>query len=352
MVEITVRAADSSLAMEEVQKKLGDDALIISTSKKDGKIEIVATDDEQTLKKKEIEPLLLGEAYKTNTFDEVLQKKLNVSTAGDKNVFDSQSIFKDRLNKIVSDIYDLNVLFDESMSLNTQKISLLSQLQTIGFRRKTLDSLGIKDNAISPEVATKKIAKAFVAGKAGKFETSNLYLIVGDRLVGKSTFAEKFLHLMVNTQSERDFSLVQDSKLRKLDVLLRDLGATLDDEGNSEKALILDLTDENTGSNNYFKKVISNKYNFNVSVIRIMEVGRSYEYLVSSPQYQAVFPEYVAFSKLDICDLSVPEISAMIDMKNQCMFLAGIDDKTEGLYFAKVDQIASFLMNKFKDEHG
>ena len=219
---------------------------------------------------------------------------MNVSTAGDKNVFDFQTTVKDRLNKIVSDISDLNVLFDESMSLNTQKISLLSQLQTIGFRRKTLDSLGIKDNAISPDVATKKIAKAFVAGKAGKFETSNLYLIVGDRLVGKSTFAEKFLHLMLNTQSERDFSLVQDSKLRKLDVLLQDLGASLDDE-EQQKAVILDLTDENTGSNNHFKKVISNKYNFNVSVIRIMEVGRSYEYLVSSPQYQAVFPEYVAF---------------------------------------------------------
>ena len=84
-----------------------------------------------------------------------------------------------------------------------------------------------------------------------------------------------------------------------------------------------------------FKKVISNKYNFNVSVIRIMEVGRSYEYLVSSPQYQVLFQEYVAFSKLDVCDLSIPEISAMIDMKNQCMFFSGIDDKTRRIIFCK-----------------
>ena len=43
MTEITVRAADSSLAMEEIQKKLGDNAFIISTRKTGGHIEIVAT---------------------------------------------------------------------------------------------------------------------------------------------------------------------------------------------------------------------------------------------------------------------------------------------------------------------
>ena len=56
MAEIKVRAADSSLAMDEVQKRLGDDALIISTTKKDGQIEIIATDDALAVRKNEIEP--------------------------------------------------------------------------------------------------------------------------------------------------------------------------------------------------------------------------------------------------------------------------------------------------------
>ena len=33
MAEITVRAIDSALAMEEIQKRLGDEALIISTKR-------------------------------------------------------------------------------------------------------------------------------------------------------------------------------------------------------------------------------------------------------------------------------------------------------------------------------
>ena len=46
MVEITVKALDSASAMEEVEKRLGSDALIVSTNKVDGHIEIVATNDE------------------------------------------------------------------------------------------------------------------------------------------------------------------------------------------------------------------------------------------------------------------------------------------------------------------
>ena len=51
MVEIKVQASDSAAAMEEVEKRLGSDALIVSTTKVDGKIEIVATNrkpDSQT----------------------------------------------------------------------------------------------------------------------------------------------------------------------------------------------------------------------------------------------------------------------------------------------------------------
>ena len=54
MAEITVRAIDSALAMEEVQKRLGDDALIISTQRIDGQIEITATDEEVIKPEKEI----------------------------------------------------------------------------------------------------------------------------------------------------------------------------------------------------------------------------------------------------------------------------------------------------------
>ena len=352
MAEIKVRAADSSLAMEEVQKRLGDDALIISTSKKDGQIEIIATNDEPVLKKNVNEPLILGEAFKTSNFDQILRKTVNASNRQGVNSPDFEITLDDRLDNIISDMTELKSLMSASVPSGDPKIDILSQLQMIGFRKKVLTDVGITDKETSPEFATKKIAKAFVSGKSAKFENSNVYLILGDKLVGKSTFAEKFFNLMSSTQTERDFELVQEHKPRKLDGLIRELIKSVDGGGISKRALVLDHSDLNSNSSELFKSLVSKKQNLNVSVIRIIEVGKSYEFLINTPRYQAVFPEYVAFSKLDLCDLSVSEISAMLEMKSQCMFLSGNDAGREGLYFAKVDQVGSFLLNKLKDEHG
>ena len=48
MAKIKVKAPDSATAMEEVIRRLGVDALIVSTKSVDGQIEMIATDDNQT----------------------------------------------------------------------------------------------------------------------------------------------------------------------------------------------------------------------------------------------------------------------------------------------------------------
>ena len=77
MVEITVKAADSASAMEEIEKRLGADALIVSTSKVDGQIEIVATNDEASKYTKANEPLILDKNYRIRGFSDVLNSKLS-----------------------------------------------------------------------------------------------------------------------------------------------------------------------------------------------------------------------------------------------------------------------------------
>lgn len=64
MVEITVKAADSASAMEEIEKRLGADAMIVSTNRVDGQIEIVATNDDPSKYQKTPEPLVLDKNYR------------------------------------------------------------------------------------------------------------------------------------------------------------------------------------------------------------------------------------------------------------------------------------------------
>ena len=43
MTTLTIQAADTASAMEEIAARLGEDALILSTTKKDGKVIMQAT---------------------------------------------------------------------------------------------------------------------------------------------------------------------------------------------------------------------------------------------------------------------------------------------------------------------
>ena len=110
MAEITVRAIDSALAMEEVQKRLGDDALIISTQRIDGQIEITATDEEVVKPNKETKPLILGDIYRQDNFSAVLNRKVGEArNSMDLNIpGDLYPEVTNRIEKISESIDSLN----------------------------------------------------------------------------------------------------------------------------------------------------------------------------------------------------------------------------------------------------
>ena len=114
MAEITVRAIDSALAMEEVQKRLGDDALIISTQRIDGQIEITATDEEVVKVEKGNKPLLLGEIYRQDKFSSVLNRKVGEADAGQypKSSDELYSVVKNKIEEISEELSGLKLLID------------------------------------------------------------------------------------------------------------------------------------------------------------------------------------------------------------------------------------------------
>ena len=72
---------------------------------------------------------------------------------------------------------------------------------------------------------------------------------------------------------------------------------------------------------------------FLISVINVVSVGNSYEYIKRNIGEKRSEHEYLALTKLDLCDLSLQEISAFIENKHKCMFFSGISSEEEGLVF-------------------
>lgn len=115
MVEIKVQASDSAAAMEEVEKRLGSDALIVSTTKVDGKIEIVATNDDPSNYQKQSEPLILDSEHRVTKFADVLVPKIEgagKNEANSKNDFQQPTV-KESIQNIKAELQKIEKLSDE-----------------------------------------------------------------------------------------------------------------------------------------------------------------------------------------------------------------------------------------------
>ena len=81
-----------------------------------------------------------------------------------------------------------------------------------------------------------------------------------------------------------------------------------------------------------------------ISDINLVHVGKSYEYLMSNISPKSYENEYLAVTKLDVCDLSIQEIAAFVELDQKCMFFSGVPSPDEGLYFAKVGQTVDHIV--------
>ena len=277
MAEITVRAIDSALAMEEVQKRLGDDALIISTQRIDGQIEITATDEEVVKPNKETEPLILGDIYRQDNFSAVLNRKvgearnsLDLNASGDL-----YPEITNRIEKISEELSKLRLLV-ENYDKEPIEFGTLDKLRLIGFRPSALNTFDDLFNETEMAVAVRKLAKAFVNGKCNHFESSDIFIITGAKGSGKSTFADKFISLQKKNNQNKEYIAFSDQNKRKLMAAVKNLNSSNDKNVSSkQQALIIDTSNHEIDLNLILIDLCKANPEAKISVIHTMPVGSS-----------------------------------------------------------------------------
>ncbi len=342
MTEITVRAADSSLAMEEIQKKLGDDAYIVSTRKTGGQIEIVATDDHAAFTKKE-KPFVLEGDYRIKSFPSILDE--TITAASEPHVIDTPTDMHTtkKIDQVISELLELKQLYNENQKSSSEE-DPYTRLRVMGFSKQVVET--IKETAGEEKIDSliKRISKQFVSGKNKYFDESDVFIVVGQKSSGKSLFAKKFCSMLQDDLEDREISQIDDKNSKKLFKVAKD------SFGKSAQALVIEKTNENLDLDFLFLELKKIKPEVKISVINTIAVGSSYDLLIKSIQPKVHQSQFVAFTKLDICDISVPEISAILEFELKCLFFSGIDQANDGLYFAKLAQIESFLAKKINEK--
>jgi hypothetical protein len=342
MPEITVTALDSATAMEEVVKRLGMDALIVSTRRVGSQIEIVATNEEMVSGKTQDQP----KQKKSNTnanFSELLKSKLaNVTDETSSDIAPPRN--KHEVIKTIRDeLRLLEDIMDEPSENKPNSNTVLDAFRLAGLSKRVKSHLPDLDATISTTDLSKMIAKKFVRGQSDEFDNSDIYFVVGLEKSGKSTFVEKLrkffetqnpdlsVQIFKNVTGASDYKNVADWFSKKIK--------------SARKQPVRVIVEVNA-----LEQLETQLYKFQqqnpslaFSVINVIEVGRSYDFLLKNIRTPNLENEYSVISKLDACDITLPEVSALIELGHKCSFFSGIVQSDEGLYYSRVDQVAAHL---------
>ena len=348
MVEITVKAVDSASAMEEVEKRLGADALIVSTNRVDGQIEIVATNDEPSKYQKTLEPLVLDKNYRIKGFSDILNSKLSDDDKpfGLKDSANLSQIAKnaENIKSEIDRLVQLSSKVMEAKDFERNGNNVFELFQMAGVKKSLFESHENLDAEPTIEEAAKIIAKSFIHGKCDNFENSKIYILKGSEGSGKTFFAKKLKSLLESQLNPKFCTILDQFGAKKPVTEIKNwLSKNKISKNETNGCCIVELSNQDN-FDEFLLNISKLESDLKISIINLVPVGNSYEYLMSNILPKSYENEYLAVTKLDVCDLSIQEIAAFVELDQKCMFFSGVPSPDEGLYFAKVGQTVDHIV--------
>ena len=390
MPELKFSALDTSLAMEEVKKTLGPDALILSTHRRDGMIEIVATNDPDQVeaanlksseKRKARQDALILSAVDMIDNESNFSDLIDVETAKYQDAEDfpdtAVSINIDRpalnserqpftkmdlepaFNRVAT---ELLAFFDGARSITSTEddsISTRSKMQMMGFSKKSISKLiSDTDQSIDIYGAIKQFSKIIVQGKNRDFDDSQVILVCGPEKSGKTVLSQKLAKFLPTKLPVQSNKVIADTLTGDLTSLFKsDLESNITSLFRKRQDVDLDrgrLIIDYEGSLDILSAVLDKfdrlEQKPNVSVVYALEVGKSYNAVKKLLESSQIPNLFIAFTKMDLLEVSVSELSAVSDLDQKIQFFSGLKISEDGLDFAKVSVVEDFLGNLAKEE--
>ena len=401
MPELTIRAADSSLAMDEIERKLGPDALILSTEKRDGLIEIVATNEPDQIASASIasaeklklrlnrednetvEGKIKSAAEKSKLRIEAEELDNDKSTVGKTNFSDAlaaeistinephagnseqQDITQDpnglmpSFQKIVNELEFIVKTTSELTAAKPSQLSDENKLRILGFSSSVVNVLTQNE----PEKSdindfAKSFSRGIVNGKSHHFEESDMIIVVGEAGAGVTTLVKKLEKFLPKAEPKNKLKVLQSDFSEGAQAILKSKTATnvtslfrkSSDNSSENVKLLVEFDGQPEALPKHLYKIAEVDPNLKVSVVYALEVGKSYHHVADLMRKFDMPDVYVALTKMDLFEVSTAELSAISDANRKILFFSGLKIIEDGLDFAKVAVMESFLTNLIDNE--
>ena len=377
-------ASDSASAMEEVVKKLGPDALIISTSKKGNKIEIEATNNYP------------GQQTKSDSkgnFSDVLHSKIDLLRQKQKNRIYNRE-FKNFEGSDFSNSIPRKDQSSDILQVREQIKHLQSMLSGMvitderGLNEKTGNSTALKLRQLdfTPEIVSclkpaydglnlERGRSAFLKAFSNKIACdemeevlkSHVIFIVGPSGAGKTTLAAKLAArimekdnrskpTLVSTESElgtmRD-DLAYYSRLLNLpktNYYIEENCAGFTEICSGQKVVDVSLVTEE--SKFFIKKIRDEIGATKVTTVLCLPSGSSKQLLIKQISHYTDLKPIIAFTKADECGLFPRELCVLFNKNVKMGFLTGSRNILGSLALSEPEVLASHFESYLTDEFG
>ena len=210
MTEITVKGPDSATVMEQVMQQLGENALIVSTSKVDGLIQIVATNDAGYASKKHQKPLLLKPEYRVKAFSSILKNQEMIAQNTNHSPVGETDAQKALLKKLEADIAALSDMVQQKNNVERVSFDIQTLLMMAGLTTRAIQKVNFDGCQNNLQLACLNVAKKFVSSHDPDLLNAACFFVHGKKEAGKSVFIQKFQTILSRKHSDASIKIVEN----------------------------------------------------------------------------------------------------------------------------------------------
>ena len=405
MATITVQASDTSTAMEEIALKLGEDAMILSTTKKNGKVIMQASNDAPAAPK-QAQP---ASTSAISDFDRLFADKLgqelakptiDLSAAGAeqrRTPASAGSTSSGRTSSgrasaspsaqpdaIQTHLVSALGLLAEKMEHIEERLAAMTltpyeglnpelgdstpmQLRRSGFSDTIITNLHASFAGLGYEAGVSSflshLGQQLAITQSDSLMQKRIYFIVGPSGSGRTTLAAKLAATLKDEHSGRVVALAHlasssaetDNKLKSYARLLNlpfchlthDVPANQFDKMTDFDIMVVDVTLSVDQSNHYLGQLTEHLGASEVQTIMSLQGGSSASLIRQSmTAYKQVNP-LIALTKLDECETTPAEFSALAEQDASIALLSGTRSVVGALAFASGNIISQYLTENF-----
>ena len=371
MATIKITARDSSTAMEEVSKKLGADAYILSTTSKEEGVEIEATNDPLELKKfsdkpkKKFSNLMKKQLSNIEKFPvpkptfQELNMMPGINKIKSEHVESDLSALNKNISKLTQEIRGMYITGSEGLGVELGE-STFVKLQQAGFDPTLIKTLSPSFNGLNFErgrsAFMSSLADSLTVGSLEK-SLQRVTFINGLSGVGKTTLTAKLsanphdldiedvvLAKLSYVSDLPDESLRTHARMLNKPVLRLNPENLMESLCSTKSKMLIDVSLEPSDSVSVIRRAIEFLGQSEVTSIVAIPGGASNNFIRGQADLFKELSPRLALTKLDECDVSSTEMSEFFLNSMKVYYLTGSKSIVGGLSSCTSEILTQYLI--------